>query len=316
MAKKRELTEAQRAMMISDILYGLEHQAHLPSELVQAMRDELMVHPEKFGLDIEDDEEALRVFHTFVAETGEKLYGKEWKDNFLQKHPGVTNEGVEVADEGVEMTDEGMEIAEEHKDTPAFLPSDNIQKCTIRISLQNVRPIVWRKLEVPSNITLAYLAEGLIYAMGWEGYHLHQFRKNGILYKEITDDDTFWFGGDRLKDEAEFTLGQVLTKKGDKMVFEYDFGDGWEHQVSLSDIVPYQEGVAPALHLLSGKNACPPEDCGGPWGYEALCEYYYTRKKNKNFPKEHYALVDKHFNPEYFPLKDYQADIEDMNSKA
>lgn len=294
MAKKQEFTESQTAMLISNILYDLEHEAHLPAEFVEALREELSVHPEKLGLDKESTEEKWTTFHALMKEVGQRLYGDEW-GNIVAPLMGMDEETIQKS---------------------RYLPSDNIQKCTIRISLQNVRPIVWRKLEVPSNITLAYLAEGLIYAMGWEGYHLHQFRKNGMLYKEITEDDTFWLGGDRLKDEAEFTLGQVLTKKGDKMVLEYDFGDGWEHQVSLSDIVPYQEGEAPALHLLSGKNACPPEDCGGLWGYEALCKYYYTRKKDKYFPKEHYALVDKHFNPEYFPLKDYQADIEDMNSKA
>ena len=280
-----------QSMIIGSILYDLEHDAHLPAEFVQALREELTAHPEKLGLDKESEEEQWTMFHALMTEVGQRMYGDEWA-NIVAPLMGMDEETIQKSQ---------------------YLPSDNIQKCIIRISLKNVKPIVWRKLEVPSNITLYYLAEVLIYVMGWEGYHLHQFRKNGVYYKEITEEDTFWLGGDRLQDEAEYTLGQMLAKKGDKMNFDYDFGDGWEHQVALSDIVPYADGETPALHLLAGKNACPPEDCGGVWGYETLCQYYYTRKKDPNFPKEHYALVDKHFNPEYFPLEEYQADIEDMN---
>jgi len=292
MAKKKEMSESMLSMMIGSILYDLEHEAHLPAEFVQALREELTAHPEKLGLDKESEEEQWTMFHALMTEVGQRMYGDEWA-NIVAPLMGMDEETIQKSQ---------------------YLPSDNIQKCIIRISLRDVSPTVWRKLEVPSNITLSYLAEVLIYVMGWEGYHLHQFRKNGVYYKEVTDEDTFWLGGERLNDEAEYTLGQVLTKKGDKMTFDYDFGDGWEHQVALSDITPYADGETPALHLLAGKNACPPEDCGGPWGYAALCQYYYTRKKDPNFPKEHYALVDKDFNPEYFPLEEYQKDIEDANT--
>lgn len=291
MAKKKANDESMQSMIIGSILYDLEYEAHLPAEFVQALREELTAHPEKLGLDKESEEEQWTVFHALMTEVGQRLYGDEWA-NIVAPLMGMDEETIQKSQ---------------------YLPSDNIQKCIIRISLKNVKPIVWRKLEVPSNITLSYLAEVLIYVMGWEGYHLHQFRKNGVYYKEITEDDEYWFEDDELKDEAECTLGQVLTQKGDKMVLEYDFGDGWEHQVSLTKIESYADEEPPFPHLLSGKNACPPEDCGGPWGYAALCQYYYTRKKDPNFPKEHYTLVDKHFNPEFFPLAEYKADIEDMN---
>lgn len=320
MAKKREFTEAQTAMLIDNILYDFEHRLHLPAEFVQAMGEELKVHPEKLGLGFENEDDGLRALYKLMTEVGEKLYGKAWKEDFIQSIIGAdesADEWVEGADENaedsMEMADEDTEATGKRTGSTLFLPADNIQKCTIRISLRNVKPTVWRKLEVPSNITLSYLAEILLYVMGWEGYHLHQFRKNGVYYKQVTDEDTFWLGGDRLMDESEYTLGQVLTKKGDKMVLEYDFGDGWEHQVSLSKIEPYADEEPPFPHLLSGKNACPPEDCGGVLGYEALCNYYYTGKKDPNFPKEHYALVDKDFNPEYFPLEELRKDIEDVD---
>ena len=289
MAKKQEMSESMLSMMIGNILYDLEHDAHLPAEFVQALREELTAHPEKLGLDKESEEEQWTMFHALMTEVGQRMYGDEWA-NIVAPLMGMDEETIQKSQ---------------------YLPSDNIQKCIIRISLKNVKPIVWRKLEVPSNITLSYLAEVLIYVMGWEGYHLHQFRKNGVYYKEVTDEDTFWLGGERLNDEAEYTLAQVLAQKGDKMVLEYDFGDGWEHQVSLSKIEPYTDEEPPFPHLISGKNACPPEDCGGPWGYAALCQYYYTRKKDPNFPKEHYTLVDKHFNPEYFPLEELREGLEE-----
>ena len=303
MAKKQEMSTSMKSMIIGSILYEWEHNMNFPPEFMQALRNELTVHPDKLKMTADyTDEECKESIHNLLEEVGQKVYGKNWE--------------IEVAQAMNLLNDQ--DFTDDFDDT--YLPEPEVWKYTIRISLKDVSPTVWRKLEIPSNIRLSHLAEILLYAMGWEGYHLYQFKKGQDIYNEPDEDDEddmdFGFVVPRYKyhNSHEYSLAQVLAQKGDKMVLEYDFGDGWEHQVSLSKIEPYTDEEPPFPRLISGKNACPPEDCGGPWGYAALCQYYYTRKKDPNFPKEHYALVDKHFNPEFFPLEEYQKDIEDANT--
>lgn len=302
MAKKKANDVSMQSMVIGSILYEWEHTMHFPPEFMSALREELTAHPYKLKMAADyTDEECKESIHDLFAEVGEKVYGEDWE--------------IKMAYAMNLLNDQ--DFTDDFEDT--YLPEPEVWKYTIRISLKDVSPTVWRKLEVPSNIRLSHLAEILIYVMGWEGYHMYQFKKGQDIYNEPDEDDEddmdFGFVVPRYKyhDSHEYSLAQVLAQKGDKMVLEYDFGDGWEHQVSLSKIESYTDEEPPFPHLISGKNACPPEDCGGPWGYAALCQYYYTRKKDPNFPKEHYALVDKDFNPEYFPLEDYQDNIENMN---
>ena len=309
MAKKKADNASMVSMFLGSMLYDLEHKANFPPEYIQALRDELTAHPDKLKMAAEyTDKDFADSINNLLEEVGQKVYGEYWATRLKYAMH------IQDDEDYMDYIDEEME--------KRYLPEPEVWKYTIRISLKDVSPTVWRKLEIPSNVRLSHLAEILICAMGWEGYHLYQFKKGQDIYNEPDEDDEddmdFGFVVPRYKyhNSHEYSLAQVLAQKGDKMTLEYDFGDGWEHQVSLSKIESYTDEEPPFPRLISGKNACPPEDCGGPWGYAALCQYYYTRKKDPNFPKEHYALVDKHFNPEYFPLEEYRADIEDMSGKA
>jgi hypothetical protein len=134
----------------------------------------------------------------------------------------------------------------------------------LKVTLRSVKPPVWRRIVVRSNISLGELAPVLEAAMGWLGGHLHAFEAEGTWYGSPDPD---WDSTDL--DENEYQLGEVLATVGSKMRWDYDFGDGWEHDVVVEKITDADPGVEYPL-CLTGRRACPPEDCGGPPGYAEL----------------------------------------------
>jgi hypothetical protein len=135
----------------------------------------------------------------------------------------------------------------------------------LKITLRSVKPPVWRRVVVRSDVKLSELAPLLESTMGWYGGHLHQFEAAGKRYGEPDPD---WGA---VRDERGRKLATVLPEVGSSMRFDYDFGDGWEHDVVVEAIEPAERGVR-YPRLLAGKRACLPEDCGGPWGYQNLLE--------------------------------------------
>lgn len=136
----------------------------------------------------------------------------------------------------------------------------------LKVTLRQAKPPVWRRIVVESYLTLGELAPVLEAAMGWRGGHLHVFEVGSTRYGMLDPD----WGMDDL-DENRFRLGDVLPKVGVKMRWEYDFGDNWEHDVLVEAISMPERGVEYPV-CLAGRRACPPEDCGGPWGYGDLLE--------------------------------------------
>lgn len=136
----------------------------------------------------------------------------------------------------------------------------------LKVTLREVRPPVWRRIVVRSETRLSDLALVMERAMGWESYHLHLFEVDGVRYGMPDSEWDLDF-----VDEYQFRLGEILPTVGSKMRYDYDFGDGWEHDVVVEAVSLPQRGVEyPAC--LEGRRACPPEDCGGPWGYVDFLE--------------------------------------------
>ncbi len=119
-------------------------------------------------------------------------------------------------------------------------------------------PPVRRRLEVPADLTLDRLHEVVQAAMGWENAHMHVFAHRTGHYGAPDPE----LGH---QDEAAVAVSRVLAEVGDRIRYTYDFGDGWDHDITLKNIVPVGDPVC-----TDGEGACPPEDCGGPWGYEDL----------------------------------------------
>ncbi len=137
----------------------------------------------------------------------------------------------------------------------------------LKITLDDVKPAVLRRIEVPFNIRLDRLHLAIQAAMGWTNTHLYEIRARDVGWG-IPDRD--W--GDGPRDARKANLGNVLEDVGTKTLrYLYDFGDGWEHTVKVERLIDPEPGALyPRLIEASGR--CPPEDIGGPWGYAEFLE--------------------------------------------
>jgi Plasmid pRiA4b ORF-3-like protein len=146
---------------------------------------------------------------------------------------------------------------------PAAIPGGD--RYQLKITLRGVsKPPVWRRVTVPAAGTLDFLHDVIQRAMGWEDGHLHMFSTPFKDYGQPGSDLGY-------ADERRATLAEVLGRPGASIRYTYDFGDGWEHDIVLEKILPPGSGTT-APSCLAGKGACPPEDCGGAWGYASLKE--------------------------------------------
>ncbi len=136
----------------------------------------------------------------------------------------------------------------------------------LKVTLQNVRPPIWRRFTVRDDVTLLKLHDLLQAIMGWTDSHLHQFVIGGKRFSR----PEFDLPPPRL-DERKARLRDVLRKPNDRLTYEYDFGDSWEHAVVLEQVLPHEPRARYPV-ILAGKRACPPEDCGGAHGYGHLLE--------------------------------------------
>lgn len=143
------------------------------------------------------------------------------------------------------------------------MPSTILQ---LKVTLRRVRPPIWRRLEIPASTTLFELHHILQGAMGWTDSHLHQFVQNGVFYG--APDREF---GLPMVSERQTRVGDLLPTVKARLIYEYDFGDGWEHEVVVEALLEAQPD-ARYPRVMAGKRACPPEDVGGAPGYAAFLE--------------------------------------------
>ncbi len=133
----------------------------------------------------------------------------------------------------------------------------------IKVKLLGVsKPPVWRRLQLRADTRLDHLHEMIAAAFGWQDYHMHSF---------ATGHDEFGVPDPELGfiDERHVSLGQLIGGIGDRLRYTYDFGDDWQHEILVEELLdPDPETHYPVL--VAAKGACPPEDCGGPWGYAEL----------------------------------------------
>ncbi|MFW2335744.1 plasmid pRiA4b ORF-3 family protein, partial [Ilumatobacter sp.] len=164
----------------------------------------------------------------------------------------------------------------------------------LKVTLRSVKPPIWRRIEVASNVTLEELSDLLEGAMGWLGGHLHAFEVDGVTYERPDPDDGLLRGAN---DENRHRLGGVLTEVGAKMRWDYDFGDGWRHNVVVEAIEPLTPSVE-YPRCVAGRRACPPEDCGGPWGFHELLEAFADPAHPRHEELTEWLPVN--YNPEEF----------------
>lgn len=162
---------------------------------------------------------------------------------------------------------------------PRYLPARQVLKYTLRFTLKGIKPAIWRKIEVPSNITLRHLGDP------WNCINL---------------------------DQEDFTISDLLVKKAATVTFEYDFGYSLQYDVRLSSIDEYQADEPRRIKFLSGKCACPPEDCSGIWGYEELLQIVALKSEEKDYLE--WAGWDADYAPEHLDLEECRRIVERYNS--
>jgi hypothetical protein len=165
----------------------------------------------------------------------------------------------------------------------------------IKVTLRHVAPPVWRRIEVPADIKLDKLHRILQTVMGWTDSHMHAFRVGMVQYGTASREFP-----DMFKNERTVRLDQLVTV-GKKLIYEYDFGDGWEHELKIEKVPTPEPGMR-YPRCTAGKRACPPDDCGGPWGYEHLLEVLRDPKHEEH--EEMREWIGGDFDSEAFDLDD------------
>ncbi len=170
----------------------------------------------------------------------------------------------------------------------------------IKVTLLGTKPPIWRRLLVPSTLTLARLHDVLQTAMGWAGGHMHEFRTADRHFGIPDPEDRSM--GMQVENERSIRLSSVLRSAGAKLIYTYDFGDNWEHAVVLEKLLPAQLSLDLEYPIcIDGKLACPPDDCGGIPGYYELIEALADPESERH--EEISEWVSEDFDPQAFSVE-------------
>lgn len=165
----------------------------------------------------------------------------------------------------------------------------------LKITLRGSKPPIWRRVIVPATFHLYKLHQVIQAAMGWDDSHLHQFIIGDEYYSIPSPDD--W---EPVIDERRYALTRIAPYENMKFVYEYDFGDSWEHIVLVEKILPTEAGRQYPI-CIKGKRACPPEDVGGVWGYENILEALGDPDHEEH--ESYLEWIDGEFDAEAFNLE-------------
>jgi hypothetical protein len=166
----------------------------------------------------------------------------------------------------------------------------------VQISLKDFKPKIWRRLLIPSDLLLSDFHKVIQTSMGWENSHLHQFIKDETFYTRRMADDILWHEMNNV-DYQNIKVTDLLKKEKEIIIYEYDFGDSWEHIVLLEKILPFNQKTK-LPYCVTGKMNCPPEDCGGVWGYADILEI--LRQPDHAEYESYLEWLGEEFDPEYF----------------
>ncbi len=137
----------------------------------------------------------------------------------------------------------------------------------LRIELEDIKPLIWRRVALPASMNLKALHRVIQAAMGWLDYHLWEFTAGEHKYGMLLPNDPDW--NERIKNAATTKLSALLTGGVREIGYVYDMGDNWQHRIIVEKLKAAEPG-AQYPQFLGGERRCPPEDCGGFPGY---CEF-------------------------------------------
>jgi hypothetical protein len=185
------------------------------------------------------------------------------------------------------------------------LPKETNAVFQIKVTLMGIAPLIWRRVQT-QDCTLADLHDLLQVTMGWEFEHLYRFIIGGVEYADLSmasDDDA--------QDVCDTNLSDILPAQNRRPRFNYlyDFGDQWMHQLIVEERFPPEQGAKYPI-CMAGQRACPPEDCGGPWGYPDFVET--ISNPDHRGREEMLEWVGGEFDPEKFDLESVNKELRRM----
>lgn len=173
-----------------------------------------------------------------------------------------------------------------------------------KISLNDSKPPIWRRIQVPETYSFWDLHVAIQDAMGWDDYHLHEFE----IIDSATDlkvnigipDKDDLFGRDVLPGWKQ-KIAEHFSMVNPSALYTYDFGDDWVHKIKLEKILLPEKNIDYPV-CIKGKRACPPEDCEGIWEYKDLLEIINDPKHEEH--EEMLEWLGGEFDPEHFDVKE------------
>jgi hypothetical protein len=170
---------------------------------------------------------------------------------------------------------------------------------SLKVTLRHTKPPIWRRILVKGGMNLGDLHTAIQICMGWMGSHLHAFDIGGEQYGDPT-------AMDDVANERRLTLNGLVKSGVTRFGYTYDFGDDWEHDILIEQAPPAGDGkFFPAC--IGGKRACPPEDCGGPPGYEDLLAVLADPAHPNHAAQLEWLGGE--FDPEAFSIADTDAEL-------
>jgi hypothetical protein len=187
--------------------------------------------------------------------------------------------------------------------------SQKTMAMTLKISLSGISPPIWRKIIVTDDISLEDLHLIIQAAMGWQNYHLHEFEINGTRFAPPDpEDDSF---GYECVDSTNIRLRDLFLLDGTKFHYTYDFGDNWDHIITLEKIEPARSDIEYPM-CIKGKRNVPPEDCGGVPGYYNLLEILADPENPEHAEMKEWVGGD--YDPEFFSVEECNRQIKNYDS--
>jgi hypothetical protein len=172
----------------------------------------------------------------------------------------------------------------------------------LKVTLLDTKPPIWRRLLVDGASTLDHVHEVIQAAFGWWNYHMHQFEVGRTRYG-VPDPDDDW--GEPPRDERRTRL-DAIAGEGSSFRYTYDFGDGWDHTITVEKALP-SDATRTLPACIDGRRACPPEDCGGTWGYRELLEILADPSHPEH--DERREWLARPFDPEAFDPSEFEENL-------
>ena len=179
-----------------------------------------------------------------------------------------------------------------------------IYQLKIQLEPNYIKPPIWRRVLVKDDITFLDLHKIIQVAMNWTNSHLWDFNFGDYSITLPSDDDD-WRD---VVDAGSIKISKLLTNEKDKINYTYDYGDDWKHKITLEKILTEDKNLT-YPKCIKGKRACPPEDCGGVWGYYNVLETISDKKNPEH--KEMLEWLGGGFDPEEFDMDDVNDCLQD-----